>query len=648
MPYSKFLIYSKDESIDLNNLLSSLQEHNSFLNMNIDYLNKVSIIDDVTEMERRLFVSRPKQDGIQLRKDQKFIVLLSDRDLSDSLVLPKQLKDQLVVLDSDKVLEIAQKQRFNDLFVKVPDMVLEVEKEQSTKKETIEESNILDDQLIFTVNKGLITKETEHSYFTRIPRTKGTLYMYLPKSKTRWSKDNVTLFVRMDKKEYYKIYDKEGNVTDRWKPEELLSHWEDKSKEKSEGKNRTAEKEKQEPEEIKDTTDKEKALDELNTEKAPEEKKDIHKQKTVNRKAQLTKLKDAINTQISIVEMAGILGFSTAKHGRGTLKLEEHDSCVLWPEKNHFVHYSSIESNGKATGGRPLDMYMHFSGKSYTEAIQDLQSYVDPNKEIVIPVERPGKKQMTEKERQDNLLKQLKENRDKSVKNKEMKNVFAYLTKTRGIDSEIVSKFAKEKLLFQTSDDLGRTQVAFVGKNENGYISAISFRATNPKVKFMGDYSGCDYTRGWFYDPSCDIGQRLFDKSIAPDPTKTLLCFESSIEMMSYMSILKKSGINYHDYAYLSCGSIHKNDAILKTCEAYGFEKAVIMFNNDFVQEQSEGRNPGKEAAIATAEMLNKKGINASVRIPDKVNDWNDYLRDMQREKVSDLVKKTPIAAHSL
>lgn len=382
MPYSKFLIYSKDESIDLNNLLSSLQEHNSFLNMNIDYLNKVSIIDDVTEMERRLFVSRPKQDGIQLRKDQKFMVLLSDRDLSDSLVLPNQLKDQLVVLDSDRVLEIAQKQRFNDLFVKVPDMDLEVEKEQSTKKEIIEESNILDDQLIFTVNKGLITKETEHSYFTRIPGTKGTLYMYLPKSKTRWSKDNITLFVQMDKKEVYKIYDKEGNVTDRWKPEELLSHWEDKSKEKSEGKNRTAEKEKQEPEEIKDTTGKEKALDKLNTGIASEEKKDIHKQKTVNRKAQLTKLKDAINTQISIVEMAGILGFSTAKHGRGTLKLEEHDSCVLWPEKNHFVHYSSIESNGKAAGGRPLDMYMHFTGKSYTEAIQDLQSYVDPNKEI--------------------------------------------------------------------------------------------------------------------------------------------------------------------------------------------------------------------------------------------------------------------------
>ena len=326
----------------------------------------------------------------------------------------------------------------------------------------------------------------------------------------------------------------------------------------------------------------------------------------------------------------------------GTTIVNEITSVYDLPVKCMYI------SNGKAAGGRPLDMYMQFTGKSYTEAIQDLQSYVDPNKEIVIPVERPEKKQMTEKERQDNLLKQLKENRDKSVKNKEMKNAFAYLTKTRGIDSEIVSKFAKEKLLFQTSDDLGRTQVAFVGKNENGYISAISFRATNPKVKFMGDYSGCDYTRGWFYDPSCDIGQRLFDKSIAPDPAKTLLCFESSIEMMSYMSILKNSGINYHDYVYLSCGSIHKNDAILKTCEAYGFEKAVIMFNNDFVQEQSEGRNPGKEAAIATAEMLNKKGIKASVRIPDKVNDWNDYLRDMQKAKVSDLVKKTPIAAHSL
>ena len=40
------------------------------------------------------------------------------------------------------------------------------------------------------------------------------------------------------------------------------------------------------------------------------------------------------------------------------------------------------------------------------------------------------------------------------------------------------------------------------------------------------------------------------------DHTKQLLVFESSIEMMSYMSLLKVYGEDIDRFAYLSCGSI--------------------------------------------------------------------------------------------
>ena len=92
------------------------------------------------------------------------------------------------------------------------------------------------------------------------------------------------------------------------------------------------------------------------------------------------------------------------------------------------------------------------------------------------------------------------------------------------------------------------------------------------------------------------------------------------------MTILKQQGFDYRKFAYLSCGSVTKTQAIEHTCERYGFKRIKVMFNNDRDQELKVGTNPGKDAAERVVKSLCDKGYQASILLPSKENDWNDTL----------------------
>lgn len=228
---------------------------------------------------------------------------------------------------------------------------------------------------------------------------------------------------------------------------------------------------------------------------------------------------------------------------------------------------------------------------------------------------------MSPLERHRFLQKQLRENH---YQNTDMKNVKAYLIKTRKIDPEIVDLFIERKMLVQTQDEKGRTQAAFLGKDENGYLSYVNFRSTSSVSKFKGDYSGCNYDRGCFFEPEFDVplGWKDDPKKQPINANKRLLVFESNIEMMSYMSLLKLNGNNYKNFAYLSCGSIAKSNCVLETCKTYGYNKVVVMFNND----KEKKNNPGLTKANYVSKQLQKEGIDAHPLVPSKCNDWNDTL----------------------
>ncbi len=342
-------------------------------------------------------------------------------------------------------------------------------------------------------------------------------------------------------------------------------------------------------------------------------------------KAEADQIKKAVLSEFSVVEVAQAMGFTVVFHSSDTLSLVEHDSCIIWPATNRFKRYSVTDKNGRAIGGTPFDFYLHFSKATYMQALNVFKKLLTgrPEKGQFKHVEHPKPLDLTPMER-DMLLKDefFKRNVGKNRINK----VFAYLIQTRKIDAEIIHEQVNRGCLQQITDDKGRTQCLFIGYDSNGLWSAACFRSTNSTNKFMGDLPGCDYNRGWFFDPQWDPRT----SKVKPESHKPLLCFESYIEMLSYMTILKEKNFDYHQFSYLACGSITKNRCIDQICEEYGFNKVKVMFNNDFESERESGKNRGKQAAQQAAERLCKKGISAQALIPSQHNDWNDMLRSLK------------------
>lgn len=339
---------------------------------------------------------------------------------------------------------------------------------------------------------------------------------------------------------------------------------------------------------------------------------------------EVSRLRQAINTQISLVDLAREMGFTCRKHGSRTLRLEEHDSCILWPEKNIFRRYSRVDASGKTIGGGPIDFYMHFGNRNFYTALQELGKQVQLDViQSKAPV--PSSVPLSSRARHAWLVREL-HFMQPANKEKGMKQVYAYLIKTRCIDPEVVSLFVRQKALFAAADAQGHIQCAFVGHNEEGLLCAVCYRSASAQSRYMGDVSCCNYRRGWFMDPQFSLETCLYEPKARPSRHKILLCFESSIEMMSYMSLLKNAGHDWKKYAYLSCGSVSKTESVLETCRTYGYKKVLILFNNDLGRQQETGINPGAQAAACLQKHLEGQGIQTAVLLPEETNDWNELL----------------------
>lgn len=104
-----------------------------------------------------------------------------------------------------------------------------------------------------------------------------------------------------------------------------------------------------------------------------------------------------------------------------------------------------------------------------------------------------------------------------------MKMVFAYLCKTRGISSEIVSQLAREKLLYQDK----RGNAVFLHKDENGKIVGAEIQGTNSQKRFKGIAKG--------------TSDSVFSFQIG-EPKKCYV-FESAIDLLSFKQLANQEKI---------------------------------------------------------------------------------------------------------
>ena len=376
----------------------------------------------------------------------------------------------------------------------------------------------------------------------------------------------------------------------------------------------------------------------LNTESTGADRND--KQSNKGKSHDLNEIAKQIEAQMKIDDVAILCGLNLEKNGRYSLRDRDHDSLVFDLKRNFFFW------NSQGKRGGCVKLYMEIMGVDFKEAVLKLMPNIDLGKEYV-EVVRESPTELSDQDRHRDLYNQLKGLNYDSEENKSMRQSIAYLTKTRGLDRDIVNKMIGENMIYQISDSYG-PKVAFVGRKDNMYISSICQRSVSPKIKFKGDFKNCNYKVGWFYDP--ETKGQFGEKGNADKP---LLVFEANIDMISYMSLLKECGVDYTKFAYLSCSSINHDVCVPETCKNHGFNTVRILFDNDYEGKENWGQNKAKEISSK----LSKNGIDAKSIIPDipSCKDWNDIIVGYRNNTISletikgqvlkditDLVKSVP------
>ena len=177
----------------------------------------------------------------------------------------------------------------------------------------------------------------------------------------------------------------------------------------------------------------------------------------------------------------------------------------------------------------------------------------------------------------------------------DMRRVFAYLTKTRGIDSRVVSTFAHASLLYE---DAKYHNIVFVGKDEDGVARHAHVRSTNSHGKtFRINVEGSDPRYSFHH-----IGTN-----------GSLLVFEAPIDLLSHISLYPQG---WRENSYVACCGT-SIQPVLKTLEQMPQTDTVLLcLDNDKAGQMTNHR---------MAEQLEAEGLTVMPQIP-KRKDWNDDL----------------------
>ena len=186
-------------------------------------------------------------------------------------------------------------------------------------------------------------------------------------------------------------------------------------------------------------------------------------------------------------------------------------------------------------------------------------------------------------------------------KHHDMKRVFSYLIKTRGIDPDIVLSFARMGLLYE---EAGYHNAVFCGKDENGVMRHANKRGTLRNSTFKGNQAGSLPQYSFHYSGSSD----------------TIYFFEAPLDMLSYISLQKE---NWRVHSYAAACSVSDQVLFYQLKLHANLKKCVLCLDNDLA---------GYRAGERICEKLLEKGYEVEVDYPRK-KDWNEELLHRQEQE---------------
>ena len=253
-------------------------------------------------------------------------------------------------------------------------------------------------------------------------------------------------------------------------------------------------------------------------------------------------------------------------------------------------HDSLIINNGKwcwfsqGIGGKSaLDYLIKVKQIPFREAVERLIGYISEPLPPVKPKEEPPKE-----------FKMPELNSDPSC-------AAQYLI-GRGIDPEIVQWCIDHKLIYETTK---YQNVLFVGYDREGIPRYGAVRSIFGN--FKGDVQGSD--------------KRIAFRLIKAQHPRKVHVFESVPDLLSFASLVKLEGKNWHKETYLSLAGIGGTS----------LPRALEHFLKDYpdvthIYLHLDNDEPGRKAAQRIAELLSPK-YHIRNRPPPEGKDYNEYLK---------------------
>lgn len=239
-------------------------------------------------------------------------------------------------------------------------------------------------------------------------------------------------------------------------------------------------------------------------------------------------------------------------------------------------------------GGLAIDFVQIFYGRSFPDAVTMLLSGEQGQ------AYRPSEQRRPEPPKPFTL----------PEANKDMRRVFAYLTKTRCLDREVVSVFARKKLLYE---DAKYHNAVFVGVDADGIARHAHKRGTYTQGEpFKGNVDGCDPRYSFHF-----IG-----------PSDTVYVFEAPIDLLSFLSLYQKDW-QWHSYVSL-CG-VAEHALLQLLADNSQIKKIGLCLDND---------KAGLKARERITEILAERGYGNVFSLFSQQKDWNEDLQ-VQREQMA-------------
>ncbi|MDD4509872.1 MAG: DUF3991 and toprim domain-containing protein [Oscillospiraceae bacterium] len=194
----------------------------------------------------------------------------------------------------------------------------------------------------------------------------------------------------------------------------------------------------------------------------------------------------------------------------------------------------------------------------------------------------------------------------------DMRRAYAYLVNTRHTDREVVSFFAKQKLIYEScekSKDGAKEyhNAVFVGRDENGVARHAHKRGLYTEGKgFKGNVDGCHPAYSFHHTGK----------------SNRLYVFEAPIDLLSFVSLHPQDWQN-HSYVAL-CGV--GGQAMMKMLELNPqLQEVSLCLDND---------EAGHKASQRLANQLMESGYQCN-RLISQEKDWNDDLCKRQQPEIA-------------